>query len=74
MFSNDQIEELRNYFQVISEAGDKLPNVKDIADGSSYYLRNIVNELTTYIKYTVIKGQWHIEQIDEDNNVRHVKA
>ena len=74
MFSNDQIEELRNYFQVISESGDRLPAVKDIANGTSFYLKKMVNGLITYIKYTVVGGEWYIEQVDEDNNVRHVKA
>ena len=77
MFSNDQIEYLRNYFQVISESGTKLPNIKDTANGYSYYLQTIVynsenEKLVTYIKYTVIKGEWHIEQIDEDNFVRNI--
>ena len=79
MLSNDQIEELRNYFQVISESGVKLPNVKDIADGSSYYLQTIVyntngDKLVTYIKHTVIKGEWYIEQIDEDGFVRSLNT
>ena len=65
MFSNDQIEELRNYFQIKSEAGTKLPNIKTMVDGSSFYLqgKSSTNEII-YTKYTVIAGLWHLEKAD----------
>lgn len=65
MFSNAEIEELRNYFQVKSESGTKLPNIKTMADNSSFYLQE---KLSTgeiiYKKYTAIKGAWYTEQAD----------
>lgn len=65
MFSNEQIEELRNYFQVKSDSGTKLPNIKTMADGSSFYLQGKTQTgQIFYTKYTVIKGAWYIEQAD----------
>ena len=65
MFNNDEIEELRNYFQIKSESGIKLPNIKTMAEGSSFYLKS---KLSTgeviFKKYTVIDGLWHTEQAD----------
>jgi len=77
VFSNEQLEELRNYYQVVSASGVKLPSAKTMADGSSYFLKvPIVNSeglgITTYIQYTVINGGWYIGRIDEDGYTRFI--
>jgi len=65
VFSNEQIEELRNYLQARPEYGTKLPNPKDVPDYTSFYL------LTdgVYIEHIMFKNTWHKKVVDSNSNV-----
>lgn len=63
MFSNDQIEELRNYFQTIPESGDKLPNVKDVPDWTVFFLGS------DKVEHIMYKNKWHKKVADLTSQV-----
>lgn len=61
----NQVEDLKHSFNVKPELGDKLPNPKDVADKSSFYLKSGVD----YIKHKMVNGVWMKELVDSDSQV-----
>jgi len=61
----NQIEDLKHNFLSTPGIGDKLPNPKDVADKSSFYLKSG----DTYIKHKMINGKWMKEVVDRNSQV-----
>lgn len=61
----NQIEDLKHNFLSTPGIGDKLPNPKDVADKSSFYLKSG----TDYIKHKMVNGVWMKELVDSDSQV-----
>lgn len=61
----NQIEDLKHNFLSTPGIGDKLPNPKDVADKSSFYLKSG----DTYIKHKMINGKWMKEVVDSNSQV-----
>lgn len=51
------IEDLKHSFSVRPTLGEKLPNVKDVSDKASFYLK----DADTYVKHKMINGKWYKE-------------
>lgn len=60
MSSVEQVEDLKHTFSSKAEVGTKLPNPKDVADKSSFYLKSG----DTMIKHRMINGKWYMEKVN----------
>ena len=63
----NSIEDLKHTFGVKPEIGDKLPNPKDVADKSAFYLKH--ENKDTWIKHKMINGKWYVEKVDDESRV-----
>ncbi len=61
----NQIEDLKHNFLSTPGIGEKLPNPKDVADKSSFYLKSG----DTYVKHKMINGKWMKEVVDSNSQV-----
>ena len=61
----NQIEDLKHNFLSVPGIGEKLPNPKDVADKSSFYLKSG----DIYIKHKMINGKWMKEVVDSNSQV-----
>lgn len=64
----ENIEDLKHTFGTKPEIGEKLPNPKDVADKSSFYLKDSVNK-DTWIKHKMINGKWYVEKVNSLSQV-----
>ena len=55
MSNVQDIEDLKHSFNSKPETGEKLPNVKDMADKTSFFLKNG----DTYEEHIMFNGNWH---------------
>ena len=61
----EDVEDLKNHFSSKAGLGDKLPNPKDVADKSAFYLKSG----DTYIKHKMVNGNWMKEVVDSNSQV-----
>ena len=59
MFSNEQLEELRNYFVSKSEVVTRLPNPKSVVDGTVAYVNEIIAGVKVPVQYAMVNGVWN---------------
>ena len=62
---NETIEQLKYYFNSKPEFGERLPNIRDVADKTIFYLKS----QDTYIEYTAFAGRWYKKVIDSSSQV-----
>ena len=65
ILTNELTEELKNYFNSKSEFGERLPNIKDVAEGTTYFLKSS----DTYIEHIALKGAWYKKIVDSNSQV-----
>jgi len=65
MSNIENVEDLKHTFGTKPEHGDKLPNPKDVADASSFWLKS--ND--TYVKHKMLNGSWYKEVVDSNSQV-----
>ena len=61
----NSIEDLKHTFSSKAEVGSKLPNVKDVGDKASFYLKSG----DTYKKHRMVNGVWMKEVVNSDSEV-----
>lgn len=66
MITNEDIEELRPYFNTKNELGTKLPEPRTVVDGTSFYLQETDG---VYVEHIMFKGKWHKKVIDSASQV-----
>jgi len=55
----NSIEDLKHSFNIKPTMGDKLPNVRDVSDKASFYLK----DKDTYVKHKMVNGVWMKEVV-----------
>lgn len=70
MFSQDQLEDLGNYFQPNAEFGNVLPNAKDVRDKTIFFLK----EDLSYVEHIMFKNAWYKKMVNSDSKVILVRV
>ena len=64
-FTNEDREELGNYFLPNPEYGTVLPNPRDVRTGTIYFLQDGI----IYIEHIMIKNAWYKKVVDSHSQV-----
>ena len=66
MLKVDDVEQLKNYFASKFEAGENLPDIQSVADGTVYFLKG---DDGVFVEHVMFNGKWHVKVIDGNDQV-----